>query len=109
MGMEILKDIKDIKDREYVRIRTLEDLLGDPDPRRRFEWRLVELASHIEAIEEFLGGGDLAAGKAFVRPQERPAVDNDALHQGMQAIEQRLQRIESSLAERGSVRQAAKG
>jgi len=104
---DYLKDLKDLSDTipvERWRWRKREpDPWPDPWPILIFERSLVELASHIEAIEGFLEAGDLTAGRAFVRPQERPAVGNEALSQGLQAIEQRIQKIESSLAERGQV------
>lgn len=63
---------------------------------------LPVLARHIDAIEDHLEKG-FAEGKSFIRPEERPAVGNEILHQFTESVKLlngRLEKIEKQLAKK---------
>lgn len=100
MGSSLIKDIavfteKDL--RENIHIRWPDWVKREP-PYELIQGYLEQIARHIEAIEVHLEQNVQAGGKAFVRPQERPAVGNEALAtDAVRGLEQRLERLERSL------------
>ncbi len=98
MGSSLIKDLhifdKDL--REHVHIRWPDWVKREP-PYELIQSYLEQIAQHVEAIEVHLEGTQ-AGGKAFVRPQERPAVGNEALGaDAVRGLEQRIEKIERSL------------
>jgi hypothetical protein len=100
MGARILRDVKDDMDtvpilhlRDWVKREPPDELIAS-----RFQFILTEVAQHVDAIETFLeSGAGAAGGKAFIRPQERPAVGDGALAQELKTLQQRVQSLEQSL------------
>lgn len=101
MGNRLVRDLKDARD--TIPIFRWQDVKREPSDAVIFshlELMLTDVAQHIEAVESYLENGKLAGGKSFIRPQERPAVGDEALGRELQTFEHRLQRIERSLGDK---------
>jgi hypothetical protein len=129
MGTHIEEDIKlqyknerDILYKE-LDFRDFRDILGHlldpvkreaPDVFRRGYQEVIlpqlqQVAHHIEAIEKHLESDAIAKGKAFVRPEERPAVGKEMLNEVLEPLKllsERLDRVEQKLTKTVPVKAA---